>query len=475
MLVGLWKRRRVLCRPTTIGTFQKFQAVSRISTQVAISPFLPTIFPTLSLSPIPMSISRRGLVWDDSGLNLEPRWENEPDLEKIRNVCQQTLQAKCSVSFLAEGAFNRVYLVEADNNKKCIMRVSLPVDPQHKTAGEVATLDWLNNHSNMPVPRVMASDSTRNNEIGFEWIMMKLIPGSSARHRWRKASMDDKKILVERMAGYHAHLMNTSTFQGIGTLKIQNSQPVPDRKSSMMLFWGSHFDFDIPRGPFRSSYDWLQSYVSIIIKEEAEEIAAATDEEEREDAERKGRIARKLDQLLPKIFSATQDLPERTVIWHDDLGLQNIMLDEKNSLTGIIDWECVSAMPYWVTTQLPKFLHGNPREVKPHPDAYGDEEPEDIVPRDKDGLDNEGKTQIYWEHLMEYEQTQLRKVYSHHMAQQYPPWNELVAASTLKIDFLKAVMLCADEFHVRGIERWIDIVNGGQFPRLYDTLRRPGT
>ncbi|KAH7259208.1 uncharacterized protein BKA55DRAFT_562211 [Fusarium redolens] len=52
------------------------------------------------------------------------------------------------------------------------MRVSLPVDPKHKTAGEVATLKWLSQHSTMPVPRVIAFDDTRDNQIGFEWILM---------------------------------------------------------------------------------------------------------------------------------------------------------------------------------------------------------------------------------------------------------------------------------------------------------------
>ncbi|KAM0354878.1 hypothetical protein ACHAPU_000714 [Fusarium lateritium] len=420
-----------------------------------------------------MSLTRPGLYWDDSFLDLIPRWEYDPDLDKIRAVCEETLQAECSVSFLTAGAFNRIYTVKVSEDTSYVMRISLSVDPRHKTAGEVATLNWLGRQSIIPVPKVIAFDNTSNNKIGFDWILMEKISGSTAYSRWRKTSMEDKKNMVEKLAGYHAHLMNTSNFRTIGTLKVTNSQPVPGRISSIMFFLGSHFDYDIPRGPFSSSHDWLHSYISIIFQDQIENINEAEDEEDTKYAQFNDRVARKLLALLPKIFPPIQNPPERTVLWHQDLQLSNIMVDEKNSITGIIDWECVSALPYWVTTELPKFLMGRVREEEPQRDEYGDEEPEDELHLYRDDLDNEGVTGIYWEHLMEYEKTQLRKVYSHHVSQQYPRWDKLVADSTLKSDFLGAVSRCATGVYLKGVERWIDVVNGGQFPRLDDVLRSP--
>lgn len=63
------------------------------------------------------------------------------------------------------------------------MRVSLPVDPRHKTAGEVATLRWIRKRSEMPVPKVVAFDDSNANEIGFEWILMQRMPGISVYHQ----------------------------------------------------------------------------------------------------------------------------------------------------------------------------------------------------------------------------------------------------------------------------------------------------
>ncbi|KAL5593565.1 hypothetical protein FOBRF1_012667 [Fusarium oxysporum] len=85
-------------------------------------------------------------------------------------------------------------------------------------AGEVATLGWLSQHSTVPVPRVIAFDDTRDNdtrdnEVGFEWILMDHVSGTSAQTRWRKMTMEDKKTLVENIARHHAQLLDISTFQ----------------------------------------------------------------------------------------------------------------------------------------------------------------------------------------------------------------------------------------------------------------------
>ncbi|KAF5024453.1 hypothetical protein F66182_3539 [Fusarium sp. NRRL 66182] len=419
--------------------------------------------------------SRHRLLWEDSGLELKPFWGYEPSLEAIKVICRRTLKLGtsdyCAVSFLTAGAFNRIYLVQLNHEKKMIMIVSLPVDPRYKTAGEVATLSWLKLHSNIPVPEVIAFDDSDNNEIGFEWILMELMQGTSAYHRWRALSMDSKKDLVEHMAHHHAHMLNTSVFRTVGTLETTPTQPMPGRLVSRMFFWGPHFDYDIPRGPFRSSYDWLESFISIILQDQATQVTEAEDEEDREDAEYNPRVAQKLSHLLPKIFPSLQNPPERTVLWHDDLSLQNIMVDEKGTMTAIIDWECVSAMPLWVATQMPKFLRGATREREPQRDEYGDETPEDVAARQEDGMDNEGKNELYWIHLLEYEQTQLREVYSEHMSRLCPRWDEIVADGVLKVDFLGAVVRCADGYNLKRIEAWADAIDRGEFPGLAETLR----
>ncbi|KAK3299001.1 phosphotransferase enzyme family-domain-containing protein [Chaetomium fimeti] len=428
---------------------------------------------------------RDGLEWDESGFDLKPRWARQPQVDKIAQVCRRTLDLsvkdRCLITFHAEGAFNKVYLVDTPRGTS-LLRVSLPVDPKHKTLGEVTTLRWIRRMTHAPVPKIIAFDDSQDNEIGFEWILMELMPGVSAYKRWRKMSMAQKTWLVEQVADFQSQLFRRSLedakFQSIGTLSPGNpesehhtpsSDPKPGRIVSHMFFMGDSFDYDIARGPFRSSHDWLNAYLSIVDEEQARVFAdEEADEDDREVAEYYQRVATKLTKLLPKIFPPLQNPAEQTVLWHDDLSLPNILVDDDGKVTALIDWECVSCKPLWMTAELPKFLLGPTREEEPNRDGYGDAS-DDVMGSDE--LDDEGKTELYWIHLMEYERTQLRKVYADKMKQLWPQWETEVTYAPLKLDFFGAVARCANGWYLKRTEQWVDAVEGGAFPRLMDVLQ----
>lgn len=75
-----------------------------------------------------------------------PRWTVEPDLIVIEKLVRHHLQvppeARCDISFLAVGAFNKVYKVDCDGGV-FVMRVALPIDVPHKVTCEVATSNFL--------------------------------------------------------------------------------------------------------------------------------------------------------------------------------------------------------------------------------------------------------------------------------------------------------------------------------------------
>ncbi|KAF4464211.1 Altered inheritance of mitochondria 9 mitochondrial [Fusarium albosuccineum] len=433
--------------------------------------------------------SREGLVWEESGLGDRPRWKTEPQIEAIKAVCLRVLklpsEKDCTIEFFASGTFNKLYLVEVPGQEKLLMRISLPVDPRHKILGEVATARWLRRFTNIPVPEIIAFDASSDNEIGFEWILMPFIAGTSAYSLWRKTPMITKETLVKQVAKFQAQILEAaeikSPLRGIGTLTYgfgevdgpnENTTPEPGQIVSRHFFIGKHFDYDVPRGPFPSSREWMDSFVEIIIQEQNEELAMAEDDEEKEDIEYHISIAKRLQGLLPIIFPEAEDLPERTAPWHEDLSLKNMLVDADGTITAILDWEFVSAMPYWLATEYPQFLTGPAREKEPVRDDYGDETPEEAEDRKSagDAQDNEGKNELYWDHVMEYQQTQLRAVYTNHLRELRPTWDTEVADGVRKDDFLGAVEQCAAGWPLRAIGRWIDAVEKGDFPRLHDIL-----
>lgn len=125
-----------------------------------------------------------------------------------------------------------------------------------------------------------------------------------------------------------------------------------------------------------------------------------------------------------------------------------------------------------MASQVPEFLRGTARETKPERNCYTDvDKGAGNFDSDDDSLDNEGKTELYWIHLMEYEQTQLRKVYAARMRQLRPEWDLEVEESALKVDFLGAVTRCGSGFYLRRIEQWVDAVERKEYLPLMEVLR----
>ncbi|KAJ7719258.1 hypothetical protein B0H16DRAFT_1762283 [Mycena metata] len=157
-------------------------------------------------------------------------------------------------------------------------------------------------------------------------------------------------------------------------------------------------------------------------------IGRTEDEDDLEDARDILSSAQKLLSFLPSVFSSAEDI---TALWHDDLSLNNILVDDHGAITAVVDWECVSALPIWMATRMPTFLAGGVREEKPKRDDYADEdEDENSGDSDGDGVDNEGKNELYWIHLMDYEVGKLQKVYNERLEKLWPArpqWRAILA------------------------------------------------
>ncbi|KAK3986399.1 phosphotransferase enzyme family-domain-containing protein [Cladorrhinum sp. PSN332] len=437
--------------------------------------------------------SRDGLIWDDNGLGPVARWVRQPNIEAIDRVCRRALRIDdddaskdhCIVTFHCNGEFSKLYNVDTIRGK-FIMRISLPVDPRNKTRAEAMTLRLVHRSTDIPVPKVIAfQDFAGQDELGFEWLLMECIPGKPAYYRWRKMTDTQKEALTKRVAEFHSQLFRCGNlgrgFRSIGTLGTMlesdshSTNPEPGPIVDSVFFAGPRFNYPIPRGPFHSSHDWLRAYLNLIISEHSTALAKAQAQDDKDHAELVLRLARKLMRLVHKVFPSLVNPAENTVLWHDDLSLKNIMVDDQGKVTGVIGWECVSALPRWMACQMPAFLRGAGRTQKPDRQCYTNvsQSATGIPEEDEadDSLDNEGKTELYWIHLMEYEQTQLRKIYYDRMRQLRPEWDKEVEEAELKVDFMGAVSRCGTQFYPVRVEQWADAIERREFVSLMHVLR----
>lgn len=403
-----------------------------------------------------------GLDWVEKMFGLEPCWTKEPDVGVIASIARTHLGssegAQPEVSFYAQGAFNKLYKITTPN-ETCLMRVSLPVNPCYKTESEVATTEFVRQKTSFPVPKIIAFDSDDENELGFEWILMEMMPGATLRKRWRKMSWDAKEDIVKNLVENHARLFD-DRFKKIGSIfksqgETSSSTFILDRIVSLIFFWGIHLEHDVARGPFTSSHDWLKARLQFVIVDQQRILSTTCDEDEIEDAQVALDLAKNLLEILPTVFLPGVSASEPTMLFHEDLSMQNIMVDENGRLTAVIDWECVSAVPLWRACQLPALLEGPDREEKPNRETYAADSDEEVA-EDADGLDNEGVTDLYWEHLLEYEITQLRQLFLAEMLKAQPNWVAIMNENSLKADFEKAVYNCDNRMAFKIIRRWLD-------------------
>jgi len=433
---------------------------------------------------------QEGLEWVQTTFSLEPRWTKDPDIDTISRISRKYLghdeHVPIDIAFYAQGAFNKLYKVSVAGSD-CLMRVSLPVDPHHKTESEVATIDFVRKETGIPVSYIIAFDSCNQNELGFEWILMEMMAGVTLRKLWRKMSWESKENIVKQLVKYQAQLFERR-FKRIGNIFKQQqnrsdetlggTEKMPDafvigRIVSLIFFWGDHLTHDVDRGPFQTSYKWLQTRLRFVIIDQVRTLSTSTsDEDEIEDAEFALALAERLLQALPTVFSpgiTTED--EESVLFHDDLSMENILVNEHGELTAIIDWECVSTVPLWCACQLPKLLEGRSRDEKPNRSGYSpDSDDEGQKSSAPDAVDNEGVNGLYWEHLLEYELTQLRKLFVYEMEKLRPEWVAKMKTSRLKADFEKAVHNSGDAWSFKIVSRWLDAVLEGRVESLAEIL-----
>ncbi|KAL2258392.1 hypothetical protein VTK26DRAFT_8318 [Humicola hyalothermophila] len=414
-----------------------------------------------------------GLEWVRDALwSSEPRWTFEPDEDAIRQTVAFSLNlttTPCHIEFLAQGAFNKVYAITfPEKEKEVIVRVTLPVDPQWKTLSEVATLQWVLDNTSLPVPKVLSYQSDRTSTVGFEWIVMSRMPGRSLHDRWRDVAFSAKEQIVRRLAGFCSDTFRAQ-LRGIGNLFLDDTGPVPDSSAqdrgsfrvqrivSGEFIWEGRIHAQVSRGPFQSSRDWLVARLSLAEMDCRERLSRFqdtapedVDEDDVEDLQHTMDIISRLRRLLDDFFPPPGPGlgPERTMIVHHDLSRQNILVDDHGNLTAVVDWECISAVPLWSACQIPFLLRGKPRDEEPVKAHYQ---------HDDDG----NVAELFWEHLDDYELTQLRRVFVAEMGRRQREWLDIFESSQRQRDFDLAVSGCSDPFLIRRIREWLDGVEKG--------------
>ncbi|KAJ7599205.1 hypothetical protein C8J56DRAFT_184113 [Mycena floridula] len=122
-----------------------------------------------------------------------------------RKVLKDVVREKAAVdvvriTFLSSGTFHKAYLVTLADGVELVARVARRFMPRLKTESEVATIQFLRENTNVPVPTVYHYDSNPYNRLGGEYILMSKAPGIPLAQVYHSLSYSDLSKLLSGLA-----------------------------------------------------------------------------------------------------------------------------------------------------------------------------------------------------------------------------------------------------------------------------------
>lgn len=177
------------------------------------------------------------------------------------------------ISKFAEGGFNRLLQITMTDGFKLIARIPYPLFAPRGLclACEVATMDFVRQHTAVPVPTVYSYDPTREKEAGTEYMFMELVDGVPLSEAMPEFDdMDEYAEVIRQMVEVEAAVMQLK-FPAAGGLyyaedleRLSSSVrgvPVKSNEGRFCIgpntqadWWmGKRSQLDVNRGPWEFS------------------------------------------------------------------------------------------------------------------------------------------------------------------------------------------------------------------------------
>ncbi|KAI0044477.1 kinase-like protein [Auriscalpium vulgare] len=310
------------------------------------------------------------------------------DVDGLRRLAaesvNQSLADVVSLSKLAEGGFNRTFLITLRDGQQIVARIPYPmtVPKYYAVASEVATIEYLRS-SGLPVPRIYGYSPDSDNDARTAYILMEFVQGSLLRDVWPALRHQEVISVVRQLTQLESQMMSLS-FPAGGSLYFTEDLekvamglgiPLDDERfcvgpdTSLPLWYGRRAKLDVYRGPYQSAEAVLEAAARkelAYLTQFAQPILPLR-RERRPGYKCQLQLPSPHVENLERYLSITSSLVPRDptlsrfCIRHPDLQPSNIIVSRSPDsddcpVVGLLDWQHASILPMFLLAGVPQRL-----------------------------------------------------------------------------------------------------------------------
>ncbi|KAI5120426.1 hypothetical protein M0805_006925 [Coniferiporia weirii] len=351
------------------------------------------------------------------------------DVEGLRRLAAQFVGRSpadiVNLSKLAEGGFNRTFLITMRDNFQMVARVPYPatVPKYYAVASEVATMEFLRS-SGLPVPEVYGYSPASDNAAKTEYIFMEFIRGTKLSDVWLELGESDIISILRQLVQLESQMMSIS-FPAGGSLyyahdleKVAAKAAIPLKnerfcigpETRLPMWFGRRSQLDVDRGPYKSAeatlvaparkeLAYLEQFGQPLLPFRRERRDGYQFQEQSPSAH--------IENLKRYLLIASSLVPRdpvlgRFCIRHPDLQPSNIVV-RRSSDSG---WQVVSLLDWQHASILPSFVHASvPQRLQNHNDPVSQFMTPPSLPENFDALDEPERSvaeEAYHRRLVHY-------------------------------------------------------------------------
>ncbi|KAJ6096620.1 hypothetical protein N7486_007366 [Penicillium sp. IBT 16267x] len=282
-----------------------------------------------------------------------------------------------------EGGSNRAFIFTFNDDRQLVAKLSFRVAGPATliTASEIATIQYLQKKTNIPIPQILDWSADASNPIGSEYIITEHAGGISVWEKWSSMTLKQRIRFIEAVYKQLKEVVKLE-FPAYGSIYFDDEHVklYPTKALEDGFCIGPHCGtqwWDIGKGnyynhhksPIREPLPDMLAYSNALIDNALAQVPAADPDPttlERQlpfyhgSVETHLRLLEDARIVLNKLSKDTKvKYRARPTLFHPDLHKRNIFVsnDDPTLITAFIDWQSASVEPaFWYAGSTPDFV-----------------------------------------------------------------------------------------------------------------------